>query len=466
MVNSYDSCNGNLSIANAWGTSVGSGAISLRSAVLIAAVMEFLGTVSLGHGVSDTIQKGVSEIKDSNCWACGYCDSKMSLYQIGMFGALTSTAIFLLISSFSKMPVSATHAVVGGVVGMTMVGAGTSCINWSYDGLGGIFASWVISPLFSGLIGAGTYLFTDAVIFKSQNPRYRAFVALPTFITLVTFVMTLLVCLKSPMTSSQELWFHFAVASGFGFFALIISMTLVVPWAHRNLPSSASVTDTNLFFSDVTPSPDFGFTESTCKKISGDGNEELIRADILSSSAVGTAEPSEDIKDALFCFKILLLCDAALESFAHGANDTANCTGPFRAVYQVYQHGLDSCHDAKSGEWIMALAGIFVALGVITFGKNVIETVGKQLTLVDYHRGFCIEFSSCVTVVLATMLGLPVSTTHCQIGSVVFVGWVSSGAEHVAWGLVGKIFLTWIITLPFSGGISAAILEMIRPSIQ
>jgi solute carrier family 20 (sodium-dependent phosphate transporter) len=229
-----------LLIANAWGTSVGSGAISLRSAVLIAAVMEFLGAVSLGGGVSDTIQKGVSDINDANCWACGYCDSKMSVYQIGMFGALISTAIFLLVSSFSKMPVSATHAVVGGVVGMTMAGAGTSCINWSYDGLGGIFASWVISPVLSGLIGCGTYLFTNKVIFQSQSPLHRAFVALPTFITLVTFVMIFLVCLKSPMTKNQEIWVHFTVASGFALFAFIISMTLVLPWAQRNLPSKSS----------------------------------------------------------------------------------------------------------------------------------------------------------------------------------------------------------------------------------
>jgi len=175
--------------------------------------------------------------------------------------------------------------------------------------------------------------------------------------------------------------------------------------------------------------------------------------------------PAEETNDAMFCFRILLVCNAALESFAHGANDTANCTGPFRAVFQIYQHGLDSCHDAKGGEWIMVLAGIFVALGVITFGKNVIETVGKHLTLVDFQRGFCIEFSSCVTVVLATMLELPVSTTHCQIGSVVFVGLVSMGREHVAWGLVGKIFMTWVITLPFSGAISISIMEMIKQSI-
>lgn len=174
----------------------------------------------------------------------------------------------------------------------------------------------------------------------------------------------------------------------------------------------------------------------------------------------------EEVIDAMFCFRILLVCNAALESFAHGSNDTANCTGPFKAVYQIYQHGFDSCHDAQHGEWIMIVAGLFVGLGVLTFGKNVIETIGKNLTLIDYQRGFCIEFSSCVTVVLATMLELPVSTTHCQIGSVVFVGLASMGYEHVSWKLVGKIFLTWMITLPFSGTISIMIMAMIRSAIQ
>ena len=188
--------------------------------------------------------------------------------------------------------------------------------------------------------------------------------------------------------------------------------------------------------------------------------------ELLIPERYSTQIPLDEVKDAMFCFRILLVCNAALESFAHGANDTANCTGPFRAVLQIYQHGLDSCHDAKSGQWVMVLAGFFVGLGVFTFGKNVIETVGKNLTLIDYQRGFCMEFSSCVTVVLATMLELPVSTTHCQIGSVVFVGLVSMGPKHVSWNLFGKIFLTWICTLPFSGAISISIMEAIKASIK
>lgn len=225
-------------LANSWGTSVGSGAISLRSAVIVAAIMEFLGAVTLGHGVSDTIQKGVSDIGKADCWACGYCDSKISLYQVGMFGALIATASFLLLSSFSSMPVSATHAVVGGVVGMTWVGVGTACIDWSFHGLGGIFASWIISPLFSGFIGAITFYITNHLIFNSTQPRMRAYQALPTFITLVTFVITYMICVKSPMTKNYSPWIHLAAAGGVASIALLICLTIVIPWAKRNLPST------------------------------------------------------------------------------------------------------------------------------------------------------------------------------------------------------------------------------------
>ena len=204
------------------------------------------------------------------------------------------------------------------------------------------------------------------------------------------------------------------------------------------------------------------------------GNESNITTDngqisLISENQQNSSIPEAlqiELNDAMYCFRILLVCNAALESFAHGANDTANCTGPFRAIFLIFQHGFDSCHDPKSGQWIMALAGFFVGLGVLTYGKNVIETVGKNLTSINYQRGFCIEFSSCVTVVIATMLRLPISTTHCQIGSVVFVGFVSMGSKHVSWKLFGKIFLTWVCTLPFSAAISILVMELVKLSIK
>jgi sodium-dependent phosphate transporter len=148
--------------------------------------------------------------------------------------------------------------------------------------------------------------------------------------------------------------------------------------------------------------------------------------------------------------------------------DTANATGPFSAVYTVYQSGLDACADdaQNSHVWIMALAGIFVAIGVITLGYKVIETVGKNLTLIDFEKGFCIEFSSVTTVLLATMLELPVSTTHCQIGAVVAAGWYSGGSKNVKWALFARIGLAWVLTIPFSGLISFAVLEIFRSVLK
>lgn len=129
------------------------------------------------------------------------------------------------------------------------------------------------------------------------------------------------------------------------------------------------------------------------------------------------ATPPTETDDALFCFRVLLVFNAALKSFAHGANDTANATGPFSAVLEIHDYGYDICSDdsRRSPIWIMVMAGFFVALGILTFGHKVITTVGEKLVVIDYHSGFCIELGSCVSVVLATQLGIPVSTTHCQV---------------------------------------------------
>ena len=147
-------CIGGNDAANAWGATVGSGAIPLRRALLIGGFGEWLGATLLGAGVSNTIQKGVSHPEDPACWACGYCDSRMSVYAVGMLAALIGACVFLLLATFGKMPVSTTHAIVGGIVGMTIAGVGGDCVDWTVDtGVGRIVASWVVSPVLSGIIG-------------------------------------------------------------------------------------------------------------------------------------------------------------------------------------------------------------------------------------------------------------------------------------------------------------------------
>ena len=161
--------------ANAWASSVGSGAISLRAAVVLGGFGEWLGATLLGYGVSDMIKKGVADTTDPDCWACGYCDSGMAVYAVGMLCALLAAALFLLLATFAAMPVSTTHAIIAGVVGMTMVGSaemdGVACLNWAWSGgLTSIVASWAISPLFSGAVAFAIFRATKFAALDAARP--------------------------------------------------------------------------------------------------------------------------------------------------------------------------------------------------------------------------------------------------------------------------------------------------------
>jgi len=168
--------------------------------------------------------------------------------------------------------------------------------------------------------------------------------------------------------------------------------------------------------------------------------------------------------DAIYVFRWALVFNACLESFAHGSNDTANATGPFSAVYQLYTGGSEDCDSDRGSVWILCVAGLFVALGVSTFGYGVINTIGKRITVIDFHKGFFIELGSTLATMLATILELPVSTTHCQVGGVIGVGLVSSaqGLTKINWREAGKIVLSWIITLPISGSVAAIVVLMVK----
>lgn len=172
--------------------------MSLKTAVILCGVFEFLGATCLGSGVSSTIQKGVSKIDNPSCWACGYCNAQTSVYMSGMMGALIGASFFLIIASTTSLPVSTTHAIVGGVVGMTVGGAGGNCLNWAINGgLGGIVLSWVISPVLSGLIAVVFYALSRRFIIKRNNPQYLALALMPVLFSLSTFILVLVTMLKA-----------------------------------------------------------------------------------------------------------------------------------------------------------------------------------------------------------------------------------------------------------------------------
>mmetsp|Transcript_9897 Transcript_9897/g.19456 ORF Transcript_9897/g.19456 Transcript_9897/m.19456 type:complete len:556 (+) Transcript_9897:213-1880(+) len=488
--------------ANSWSTSVGSGAISLKYAVAMGGVAELLGAVTLGYGVSSKIQKGVAEITDEEGWACGYCDSDMSVYSVGMFGALVGASLFLLIATFTSMPVSTTHAIVGGVVGMTMAAIGVDYLNWDFDGgLGGIVASWVISPVLSGMIGMAMFFVTKLLIFDRPRPDRNAVLAIPVLYSLVTAVMVYLIMIKSQVTKDlvddeDADGLQLTTTAIMTALAFVVSTFGVVPFVQSRLPSKVGVGGVGSSKGEESNGIRLVASNLTHAQFEAMKAEGESKGDTTGGAPVKTIDDNDDgqdggkgavltqeqeqgtkvselalddymvntpeKRDAMFCFRYLLVFNAVLESFAHGANDTANATAPFTAVWNGYDSGLYSCESKETPPWIMALAGSFVALGMVTAGKRVIETIGTKLTAIDFHKGFCVEFASTATVVIATLLEVPVSTTHCQIGAVTFVGLAAYGTKGVSIPLVMQIFISWVLTLPFAGGIAAAMMALLR----
>eukprot|EP00213_Chloropicon_mariensis_P005076 CAMPEP_0197471162 /NCGR_PEP_ID=MMETSP1309-20131121/2052_1 /TAXON_ID=464262 /ORGANISM="Genus nov. species nov., Strain RCC998" /LENGTH=595 /DNA_ID=CAMNT_0043008653 /DNA_START=72 /DNA_END=1859 /DNA_ORIENTATION=- len=469
--------------ANSWGTSVGSGAISLRWGCFVGGIMEWAGAVAVGYGVAKTI-KGTAKIGTEGCFACGYCNSAMSLYAIAMLSALTAAAIFLLLATTTWMPVSTTHAIIGGSVGATWAATSWYCLNWKLDGgLGGIVLSWVASPLLSGLIGSVAYYTTYYTIIKPKlggSPRRNAYIGVPVLYGAQAYVMLFLILMKAPLTKKRytmDQFAIFAIPAGVGL--LVAGALYCWYYVRPRLPSKApkdkdpeSKKEIDLPKVACPAEADEGENVPEDMKSPVETKETLTSpqqiVDSLKDSGYELDDSEvydEEQKDALYFFKSLLVFVAALESFAHGSNDTGNATGAVSAMIQTFQEGTTECSKPDTPVWVMAIAGFFVFLGVNTFGYRVIKTIGTGLTNINFHRGWCVEFASTFTVIIATTISMPVSTTHCQVGGVVAVGLSAFGPKKVKWGLFGKIFATWVLTLPFSGGLAAAFTAALRPAI-
>lgn len=523
--------------ANSWATSVGSRAIALRPALIIGALCEWAGATALGYGVSGSITRGVAKTSDKNCWACGYCNSKIGLYPIAMLSALIAANIFLFIATFTAYPVSTTHSIIGGVVGGTVVAVGFGCLNWSFSkGLGGIAASWVISPLASGGIGAALWLVTYYLVIKSPfpcGPAKTALIAMPLEYALGGFIIVLLIMLKSLPTKNLSTAIQVGSAAGAGALCALASALIMVPLAMKALAlnrdkirfpgEDAALTwpdddgnwwrritipkaDVNKQLNELeekaakisalqvkssaaaeTVAPPDGENidaeaaldkPATTKEVDDGPHAEALgmkigpnatsRAEVvLKDEKFGLEEHWEpEEREAIFVYRYLLVFVAALESFAHGSNDTGNATGAFSAILTTYQGGFYGCTQKATPWYVMTVAGFFVGLGVYFFGYRVIRTIGQEMANINYHRGYCMEFASALTVVVCTYLALPVSTTHCQVGAVVFVGVIATGWKHVKWGLFGKIGLTWVATIPTSALLSAAFTALLGLAVK
>lgn len=381
-------------VANAMGTSVGSKAITVRQAIVIAAVFEFAGAFLAGGHVTKTIRKGIIEP--------GPIADNPEYLVFGMLSALLAAGIWLLVATSRGWPVSTTHTIVGAVVGFGVAGIGFDAVHW--DKIGTIVASWVVSPMLGSFIAYSLMMSVRRLILETDSPFDSARRWGPAYVFLVGFIISLVTLFKGLKHLSLEFTTEqsFGVAVVFGLFAAFLGWLLI----RRVAPDTAA--DKDFHFASV-------------EKV----------------------------------FTPMMVFTACAMAFAHGSNDVANGIGPLAAVVGIVESGGEVAQKSAMPNWILLLGGTGIIIGLATMGYKVMKTIGTDITQLTPSRGFCATLAAAATVVVASRTGLPVSTTHVAVGSVIGVG-LARGVGSIDLRVIGMIAVSWVITIP-AGGILAAL---------
>jgi PiT family inorganic phosphate transporter len=380
-------------VANAMGTSVGSRALTIKQAILIAMVFEFLGAYLAGGEVTATIRKGIIDP--------GNAAMTPELLVFGMMSALLAAGTWLLIASALGWPVSTTHSIVGAIVGFAAVGISVDAVEWAK--VSKIVASWVVSPVLAGTISFILFRSVQKLILNTETPFANAKRYIPIYMFFVGFLMAMVTLLKGLKHVFKDVGMKLSFAESMGIAALIGLAVMVI----------------GIYF---------------LNKIQDEGNEDNRFASV------------ERV------FAVLMVFTACAMAFAHGSNDVANAVGPLAAVYGVVSTGEIAAKTVMPG-WILLLGGIGIVIGLATYGWKVIATIGKKITELTPSRGFAAELGAAATVVLASGTGLPISTTHTLVGAVLGVG-LARGIGALNLRVIGTIFTSWLITLPAGAGLA------------
>ena len=379
-------------VANAMGTSVGTRALTLFQAILVACVFEFAGAYLAGGEVTSTIRKDIIDPT--------ILSGSPDLLVYGMLASLLAAGTWLFIASYNGWPVSTTHSIVGAIVGFAAVGISIDSVNWSVVTI--IASSWVVSPFVAGSLSFLLFKSVQALILNSGDPFINAKKYVPGYMFLVGFIIAMVTSLKGLKHVGLDFSFQESLIS-----SLVVGLAVAILGVAflRNIKDIPKPKGDRVF----------------------DGVERI--------------------------FAVLMVITACAMAFAHGSNDVANAIGPLAAVVSIVQTGGEITAKSSLPWWILLLGGLGIVAGLMMLGYRVIETVGKNITELTPSRGFAATLAAATTVVLASGTGIPISTTHALVGAVLGVG-LARGISSINAGVVGRIITSWIITLPVGAGLS------------
>ncbi|HDL5443639.1 TPA: inorganic phosphate transporter [Mannheimia haemolytica] len=383
-------------VSNAMGTSVGSGTITIKQAILIAMVFEFAGAYLAGGEVADTIKSGIID-------PAQFANSP-DILVLGMMASLCAAGMWLIIATKMGWPVSATHTIIGAVIGFALITIGSDAIQW--DALGGIVGSWFVTPILAGIVAYSIFINSQKLIFNRSNPFKQAKKYGPMYMGITIFILVIVTVSKG----LKHVGLHLDTAETLGISFALALLAFIIGYFYFRSKS----------FAMKARAEEKGFA----------GVEKI--------------------------FSILMLITACAMAFAHGSNDVANAIGPLAAVESIVRSGGMIEGKTTLAPWILPLGALGMMIGLAIMGKNVMATVGTGITDLTPSRGFAAQFACAVTVVIASGTGLPISTTQTLVGAVLGVGF-ARGIAALNLGVIRNIVISWIITLPVGAVLSIII---------
>ena len=380
-------------VANAMGTSVGSGALTLRGAIIVAAIFEFGGAMLVGGTVTNTIRKGIVDMDSLG--------GDPMVIAVGMTCCLLAAALWLNIATYAGWPVSTTHSIVGAVVGFGLIAGGFNAVNWGV--MATIAASWVVSPLLGGMLGYFGFVFIKRRILNVDRPLLALRGWGPIMVFPIFAILALSVLFKGlkPLKLDLALGPSLGIALAVGLLASMLSVPLL---------------------------------RRATRIASEDRDDHTYRAERV--------------------FLVLQVLTACFVAFAHGSNDVANAVGPMAAVFGATSGDIGA--KVAVPHRVLLIGAIGIVVGLATYGYKIMDTVGKRITELTPSRGFAAEFGAATTIVMASKLGLPVSTTHTLVGAVIGVGF-ARGIGAINTRVVTGIVASWFITVPFTAILAAGL---------